>query len=136
MTVRRQQASVAQHESQARGLDLDTITYGTEGPFLPWEADHTALVHVLWCARHRGLDTDRDAEAIAAMIERSRFLAAHRHFGRPQPRVLGSDEQLPDLIRRVGAQEAAPLSGEGADRLATAILGSPWMRDALHGAPA
>ena len=28
-------------------LDNDTRQKGTEGPFEPWEGDHTALVHVL-----------------------------------------------------------------------------------------
>lgn len=58
-------------------LDLDTRTKGTEGPFEHWEGDHTALVHVLWAAKHQGLTLEHDADAIASMVLRSRFLAAH-----------------------------------------------------------
>lgn len=58
------------------GVDNDTAEYGTSGPFEPWESDHTALVHVLWAARRRGLSLEDDADQIASMILRSRWAAA------------------------------------------------------------
>src|SRR5690606_1879434 len=60
----------------AHQLDRDTRGKGVDGPFESWEGDHTALVHVLWAARHQGLTLDKDADTIASMILRSRFLAA------------------------------------------------------------
>lgn len=57
-------------------LDQDTREKGVDGPFEDWEGDHTALVHVLWSAKHDGLTLDKDADAIASMILRSRALAA------------------------------------------------------------
>jgi hypothetical protein len=60
------------------GLDQDTVERGVDGPFQAWEGDHTALVHVLWSAKHDGLTLDKDADAIASMILRSRWLAAER----------------------------------------------------------
>lgn len=59
-------------------LDTDTRAKGTDGPFASWEGDHTALVHVLWSARHQGLTLANDTDAIASMVMRSRFLAANR----------------------------------------------------------
>lgn len=56
--------------------DLDTQQKGTDGPFEPWEGDHTALVHVLWAAQRAGLTLAGDADEIASMILRSRALAA------------------------------------------------------------
>lgn len=49
--------------------------YDTAGPFEPWESDHTALVHVLWDAKRRGLTLD-DADEIAGLIRQSRWMAA------------------------------------------------------------
>lgn len=57
-------------------LDTDTVVYGTAAPFEVWEGDHTSLVHVLWAAKHRGLTLADNADAIAEMIGRSRWLAA------------------------------------------------------------
>ena len=61
------------------GLDLDTFERGTEPPFDDWEGDHTALVHVLWSAKHEGLTLDTDCDAIASMVMQSRWLAKQRH---------------------------------------------------------
>ena len=58
------------------GLDGDTIDHGTDGPFDYWESDHTALVHVLWNAKHNGLTLQNDADQIASLINQSRWLAA------------------------------------------------------------
>jgi hypothetical protein len=57
-------------------LDNDTRQKGVEGPFEAWEGDHTALVHVLWAAKHDGLTLAKDFDEIASMILSSRFLAA------------------------------------------------------------
>lgn len=59
-------------------LDLDTNQHGTDGPFHVWEADHTALVHVLWDASRRGLDLRQDADKIASRILGSRWLAGQK----------------------------------------------------------
>lgn len=63
------------------GLDVDVDTYkkGVEPPFEYWERDHTALVHVLWGAKHEGLTLKDNADEIATRILRSRWLAAQRH---------------------------------------------------------
>lgn len=37
-----------------------------------WKADHTALVHELWAARHEGLTLD-DADTLARFLRRSRY---------------------------------------------------------------
>lgn len=57
-------------------VDNDTREKGTSGPFETWEGDHTALVHVLWAAKHAGLMLEKDFDAISSMILRSRFMAA------------------------------------------------------------
>lgn len=44
--------------------DLDTIEKGTEGPYEYWEGDHTALVHVLWSAKHDGLIAERPSHEL------------------------------------------------------------------------
>lgn len=59
-------------------LDLDTNQHGTDGPFHVWEHDHTALVHVLWDASRKSLDLHDDADQIATMILRSRWLAGQK----------------------------------------------------------
>lgn len=43
----------------------------------PWDSDHTALVHVLWSARHKGLTLDR-ADELASQIMQSRWMKAVR----------------------------------------------------------
>ena len=48
-----------------------------DGPFQPWESDHTALVHVLWTAKYNNLDIANNADEIAEIITHSRWLAAH-----------------------------------------------------------
>lgn len=59
-------------------LDPDTKFKGTQGPFEPWESDHTGLVHVLWNVHRNGLSLERDADEIAALIRHSRWAAALR----------------------------------------------------------
>ena len=69
----------ALYELQRQRLDNDTIQYGTNPPFKDWEDDHTALVHVLWAAKRRGLSLETDFDDIASMIIHSRWLAARLH---------------------------------------------------------
>lgn len=79
MSETRIRQDLAQQErDDSAGLDLDTVEFGTSGPFAPWEADHTALVHVLWHAKHSNLDLVNDADKIADLIRRSRWFAAVR----------------------------------------------------------
>lgn len=59
-----------------RGHDNDTVQYGLEGPFEPWESDHTALVHVLWHARDKGWTLQDNADDLASLIRNSRFMEA------------------------------------------------------------
>ena len=68
----------AQDKAYAAGLDNDTVEFGTEGPYETWDLDHTALVHVLWNAKHRGLTLAKDFDKIASLIMHSRWLAAQR----------------------------------------------------------
>lgn len=68
------------------GLDLDTFTRGVEPPFEVWEGDHTALVHVLWSAKHDGLTLEKNDAEIANMIMHSRWLAAREHAAKEQGR--------------------------------------------------
>jgi hypothetical protein len=45
----------------------------------PWDSDHTALVHVLWAACHKGLTID-DTDELASFIKRSKWMrAVHCH---------------------------------------------------------
>lgn len=61
--------------------DMDTEQKGVEGPFEPYEADSTALRHLLIDAhRSHGLNIQADSDAIAGMILRSRWLAATKYF--------------------------------------------------------
>jgi hypothetical protein len=76
--IRIRQNLAQQERDDSAGLDLDTVEFGTSGPFAPWEADHTALVHVLWHAKHSNLDLVNDADKIADLIRRSRWFAAVR----------------------------------------------------------
>lgn len=57
-------------------LDQDTRQKGTEGRFEYWEGDHTAFVHVLRRAKRSGLTLEKDFDAIATMLLRSRAMAA------------------------------------------------------------
>lgn len=56
--------------------DPDTAFNGLDGPFEYWESDHTALIHVLWTAKHQGLTLQGDDEEIARLIRHSRWHAA------------------------------------------------------------
>lgn len=47
----------------------------------PWDSDHTALVHVLWDAEHKGL-TLEDFDKLASHIMRSKWLRAVRRHSR------------------------------------------------------
>lgn len=47
---------------------------------MPWDNDHTALVHVLWAAEREGL-TLADADALAAKIMQSKWMKAVRQNG-------------------------------------------------------
>ncbi len=60
--------------------DRNTIERGVEPPFEPWEADSTALRHVLISVLADGYRFERDADVIAGIILRSRWLAATKHF--------------------------------------------------------
>ncbi|QVJ03090.1 hypothetical protein KGD82_13730 [Nocardiopsis eucommiae] len=62
--------------------DNDTFQYGTQPPFDPWESDHTALVHVLWSARHQGLTLADNTDEIAHLILGSRWMAARQQKAR------------------------------------------------------
>lgn len=45
----------------------------------PWDSDHTALVHVLWDARRKGLSVEK-ADELASHIMRSQWMrAVHLH---------------------------------------------------------
>jgi hypothetical protein len=59
-------------------VDTDTKAKGVDGPYSDWEMDHTGLVHILWAAKHAGLTLEGDADKIASMVMRSRWLAANR----------------------------------------------------------
>jgi hypothetical protein len=43
----------------------------------PWDSDHTALVHVLWEARRKGL-TVNDFDELASLIMQSKWMRAVR----------------------------------------------------------
>jgi hypothetical protein len=62
--------------SGVRHLDPDTVQGGTSGPFKEWEHDGTALIHVLWSAKHHGLDLIEDGDEIKSRILQSRWFAA------------------------------------------------------------
>ena len=68
-----------------QGLDNDTVEYGREAPFEYWESDHTALVHVLWHAKHEGLNLVDDVDKIASLIRSSRYAAAVKHGAKEAP---------------------------------------------------
>lgn len=61
-------------------VDLDTAQDGTAPPFQPWEHDHTALVHVLWSAKHDALIAPRPADDLPlrrALFDR--LFGDHKH---------------------------------------------------------
>lgn len=84
-------------------LDNDTNEYGTTGPFKDFESDHTALVHVLWAAQRRGLNLDDDADAIANMIMRSRWLAAQVNAAKAAAWDQSRETFGTDLLKPFGA---------------------------------
>lgn len=47
----------------------------------PWDSDHTALVHVLWEARGKGMGVER-ADELASHIMRSKWMRAVRRHAR------------------------------------------------------
>lgn len=84
-------------------LDNDTNEYGTTGPFKDYEGDHTALVHVLWAAKRRGLNLEDDADAIANMIMRSRWLAAQVNTAKAAAWDQSRETFGTDLLKPFGA---------------------------------
>lgn len=96
-------------------LDNDTQQKGTDGPFEPWEGDHTALVHVLWAAKHAGLTLENDFDAIATMILRSRFMAARA--AHKQNVVAGFQREADSARIRLTAAEAEGAHPEYIDGL-------------------
>lgn len=68
----------ADHKTSTTHLDPDTCFKGLDGPFDYWEDDFTALVHVLWSAKHQGLTLQGDADEVARTILHSRWLAASK----------------------------------------------------------
>lgn len=67
-------------------VDLDTYEKGTDGPYEHWEGDHTALVHVLWGAKHDGLIAERPSHRLP--LERALF---DRLFGESATRRKRAD---------------------------------------------
>jgi len=57
-------------------VDDATREKGNAPPFSPYEGDLAALVHVLWDAKNAGLTIAENADEIAVMITRSRWLSA------------------------------------------------------------
>ncbi|MFE6966881.1 hypothetical protein ACFVAJ_17355 [Agromyces sp. NPDC057679] len=62
----------------SRRVDRATAEKGHDGPFDPWEKDHTALVHVLWDCKADGLNLHGDFDEIATRIRQSRWMTAQR----------------------------------------------------------
>lgn len=131
-----QQSSEKQSAALDAGLDVDTVQFGTDGPFESWEGDSTALVHVLWDARHKNLTLKDDAATIADMIVGSRFLAAARALaadGRPTVTVMntravghsGSVEELVAVLEEARLS-GGDLRGDGSAKTANIVLGSGW----------
>jgi len=107
--------------------DPDTLQNGTNGPFEPWESDHTALVHVLWGARHQDLNLKDNADEIAEMILGSRWLAARQHRASEAPAetrpswaeynaALSEREPLPARKPEVSLATAREMAAEYARR--------------------
>ena len=132
--MRQSQSPAAQDDAYRAGLDLDTVQYGTFGPFEDWESDGTALVHVLWAARRSGADLVSDAPRIAAMILGSRFLAAARaHTAEGNPPVRGFTTaheghtgSADDLATILEDGAATGLTFERCDELGEFICLSGW----------
>lgn len=131
-----QQSHEQQSAALEAGLDVDTVQFGTDGPFESWEGDSTALVHVLWAARHGGLTLQNDGAAIADMIVRSRFLAAARALaaeGKPTMRLMptravghtGSTDELIAVLEEARLS-GGDLRGEGSAKTANIVRGSGW----------
>lgn len=126
--------------------DLDTIEKGTDGPFQDWEADHTALVHVLWSAKHDGLIAERPSRELP--LDRAIF---DRMFGdtstrRPRADLIADlrailDQYDPEVT--AGAPGASRIDhsevpedqrheGSGTDITASMILRSRWYAADRH----
>ncbi len=130
------QSSEKQHAALEAGLDNDTVQFGTDGPFERWEGDSTALVHVLWDARRRGLTLKDDGPAIADMIIASRCIAADRALaaaGTPSvpfmnTRVAGHTGSVEELIAVLeeARLSGGDLRGEGSSTTANIVRGSGW----------
>ena len=82
--------------------DPDTLQDGTSPPFDWWESDHTALVHVLWSARNQGLNLKDNADKIAEMILRSRWMAARQYKAATEARRTRYQDRDGDVWERVG----------------------------------
>jgi hypothetical protein len=130
------QSTEKQHAALDAGYDSDTVQFGTDGPFQPWEGDSTALVHVLWNARHRGLTLKDDGPAIAEMIVASRCVAAVRWLaaaGTPTTPVMrtravghaGTVEELVAVLEEARLS-GGDLRGEGSATTANIVRGSGW----------
>lgn len=81
--------------------DPDTLQDGTNPPFDWWESDHTALYHVLRSARSQGLNLKDDADKIAEMILRSRWLAARQYKAATEARRIRYRDRDGDVWERV-----------------------------------
>jgi len=99
-------------------IDTDTLANGVEGPFETWEGDHTALVHVLWAAKHAGLTLQSDCDEIASMVMHSRFLAARTALAiadHERQAETAKERALAD-VELVGDVEDGRVAGEARDR--------------------
>lgn len=76
--MKAQLPSAQQDTLVRRGYDPSTVEFGQDGPFDPWEHDHTSLVHVLWHFSRAGLTLDDDADEIASLLMGSRWGNAQR----------------------------------------------------------
>jgi hypothetical protein len=93
--------------------DNDTRQRGLDGPFHPYESDHTGLVHVLWAAQREGLSLDRseDCDAIASLILRSRWHAATKAEAKQAAWAEGRESLAADFTRplsETGMRETSP----------------------------
>lgn len=90
-------ARVSPPKAERITLDGDTLQNGVKGPFEYWESDGTALVHVLWSAKHQGLTLIDDADEIYPLILRSRWFAAAKAAA-AAPRTIDSLHMLDALF--------------------------------------